>query len=95
MVKLEVCLFFGASVDCGENGGVFKIHIAVLAMFLVASDSRHVPLASSNVAFMLRHPSFGFASSFSNVGISGVVLAITVEFIYHLPGGKFRFILPT
>ena len=95
MIKFEGCLLFGASIDCGKKGGVLKIHIAVFTMFLVCSDSRHVPLALMDLAFMHCHPSFGLASDFANVGILSVVLAVTVGLADYLPRGKFCPIYPT
>ena len=64
-------------------------------LFFMSRYSGHVPLASPEVAFVLRHSCFGFASGFSNVGNLCVVFTITVDLVDHLSWREFCLVFST
>ena len=94
VVQLKVCLFFRLGIDPGKDLRVVKVNIALLTMFLVRRNSGQMPFSSTNVAFVLRHARFCLPRRFSYIGIIGVRLTVTLEFIYNLSRRKFDFVLP-
>ena len=89
VVEFEVGLTFGSGVDGGKNGRIVEIHRPLFTVFFMSSYTRHVPLASPDIAFVLCHSCFRFAGGFSDIGIACVVFTITVELVDDLPGREF------
>ena len=77
------------SIDFRQDGRIVEIYVAIGTIFFVGCDARFVPFPPTNIAFMFCHARLSLSSSFSNVGVVGDVLAITVELVNQLTRRKF------
>ena len=91
-VKLVVSLSFRLRLDCGEDFRLVKVDFAGSAVLLVRRDAGKIPLLATDVSLMLRHSCFSSPSRFSDIRVTGVVFAVTREFVDDLFWREFDFV---